>query len=345
MNELSIFESLPAGFLESSAADLYKILPGPSLIHLRGKLPENLFASVLLHGNEDVGLQAVQRFLRQQQEKTLPKGLILFVGNVAAAAKGMRRLDDQLDYNRVWLGGEDCENSPEHSLVCDVMHYARAQKLFASVDFHNNTGLNPHYACVNRLDHRFFHLATLFNRTVVYFTRPHGVQSMAMAELCPSVTVECGRAGDELGYAHASEYLSALMHLHEIPEHPVASHDIDLYHTVATVKVPEQYSFGFGFGEEETDIQFLPELDHLNFRELAPDTLIGRTRAGGTVHFEVIDENGEEVEAEYFRFENSEIRFAKGMMPSMLTLDAKVIRQDCLCYLMERYPLKSSVSL
>jgi len=24
-------------------------------------------------------------------------------------------------------------------------------------------------------------------------------------------------------------------------------------------------------------------------------------------------------------------------MPSMLTLDAQVIRQDCLCYLMERY--------
>jgi hypothetical protein len=26
-------------------------------------------------------------------------------------------------------------------------------------------------------------------------------------------------------------------------------------------------------------------------------------------------------------------------MPAMLTLDERIIRQDCLCYLMERYPL------
>jgi hypothetical protein len=27
------------------------------------------------------------------------------------------------------------------------------------------------------------------------------------------------------------------------------------------------------------------------------------------------------------------------VMPSMLTLDERVIRQDCLCYLMERFPI------
>ena len=55
--------------------------------------------------------------------------------------------------------------------------------MFASIDIHNNTGLNPHYGCVNRLDPPFLHLATLFSRIVVYFKRPLGVQSAAFASV------------------------------------------------------------------------------------------------------------------------------------------------------------------
>jgi len=117
--------------------------------------------------------------------------------------------------------------------------------LFASVDVHNNTGLNPHYACVNRVDDRFFQLATLFGRTVVYFIRPRGVQSMALAELCPAVTLECGQVGQSLGVAHATDFLDACLHLAEIPDHPVAAHDMDLFHTVAVVRIPDGVPFGF----------------------------------------------------------------------------------------------------
>ena len=60
--------------------------------------------------------------------------------------------------------------------VVDIM---RERGVFASIDLHNNTGSNPHYACVNRLDNRYLHLATLFARTVVYFLRPTGVQSVS----------------------------------------------------------------------------------------------------------------------------------------------------------------------
>jgi hypothetical protein len=33
----------------------------------------------------------------------------------------------------------------------------------------------------------------LFSRTVVYFQQPFGVQSAALATICPAVAVECGR--------------------------------------------------------------------------------------------------------------------------------------------------------
>jgi succinylglutamate desuccinylase len=134
-----------------------------------------LFVSVLLHGNETTGWQAVRQLLRCYRERELPRSLSLFIGNVRAARYGQRRLDGQPDYNRIWGPG----STPEHAMAEAVLRQMRQRGVFASVDIHNNTGTNPHYACVNYLDPSTLHLATLFGRTVLYFRRPEGVQSMA----------------------------------------------------------------------------------------------------------------------------------------------------------------------
>ncbi len=217
-----------------------------------------------------------------------------------------------------------------------------ARGLFAAVDVHNNTGLNPHYACVNVLDEQALHLAVLFSRTVVYFIRPRGVASMAMATLGPSVTLECGKVGQAHGVHHAEEYLDACLHLAALPTHPVSAHDIDLFHTVAVVKVPPEISFGFG--EQGYDIDFLVDLERYNFRELPPGSVFARVRTGGAVPLRVRDERDAEVADRYFVVEGGELRTRRAVMPTMITRDTAVIRQDCLCYLMERYPLDASGS-
>ena len=45
---------------------------------------------------------------------------------------------------------------------------------------------------------------------------------------------------------------------------------------------------------------------------------------------------GRDITSDYFDFSNGEVRTTREVMPSMLTLDRRVIQQDCLCYLMER---------
>lgn len=331
---LKIRTDLPDGLLQSESTQLQSLLGAPTLIHLPGRREEPLFVSILLHGNETTGWHAVQGLLRKYQEQSLPRALSLYIGNVSAAAEGLRRLDGQPDYNRVWPGTEE-PGSPEARMMQQVVDEMRQRKVFASIDVHNNTGINPHYGCINRIDHRFFHLATLFSRTVVYFTRPTGVQSTAMAQYCPAVTVECGKVGQAYSDQHAMEFLDASLHLAEIPEHPIAEHDIDLFHTVATVKVPEQFSFGFG--EHEHEILFEDDLDHLNFRELKQGTRVGRVAGEGAARLQVLDNEKRDVSDQFFSYEDNEIRTARPVMPSMLTLDERVIRQDCLCYLMERY--------
>ncbi len=336
-------EQIPPGLLEVPAHGLWSVLGGPLLIHLRGRREPPLFVSVLLHGNETVGWEAIRRVLRAYQcgggAQPLPRALSLFIGNVEAAALGLRYKPDGLDYNRVWPGTEHSGHLPEALLMHQVVERMRRRGLFASVDLHNNTGLNPHYACVNRLDPRFLQLATLFSRTVVYFTRPRGVQSLAMAELGPAVTLECGKAGRHHGVDHAAEFIDACLHINALPDTPVPAHDLDVFHTIARVQMDPTVSFGFG--ESEVDIRFAPDLDALNFRELPAGAAIAQTRLERRLGLEAVDEQGRDVLDRYFVIDGGRLCTRRPVMPSMLTTNSRVIRQDCLCYLMERYRIDS----
>lgn len=331
---------LPAGLLDWEAWELARVLGGPTLIQLAGEREPPLFVSTLLHGNETVGWDAVRDFLkgraRSHPGHPLPRSLSLFIGNVTAAAAGRRSLDHQPDFNRVWPGSE-LPPTAEHRLMAEVVQRCRNRGLFASLDIHSNTGLNPHYACINRLDPPFLHLGALFSRTLVFFQRPRGVQSMAMAELVPSVTLECGQVGNRQGVAHAAAYLDACLHLAHLPERPLPPHALDLYHSVAQVRVRSGVSFTFARSWPAAGIRFLPDLDRLNFQELPRGTLLGQVEGVRDMGLDVLDEQGQEVTERYLELANGAIRLRMAVTPAMLTRNEEVIRQDCLCYLMERY--------
>lgn len=329
---LTVLSRLPDGFLSSTALDLHQVLPGPTLIHLPGRREQPLFVSILLHGNEDSGLRALQQVLQRYQGRELPRALSLFVGNIDAARAGVRRLDGQPDYNRVWPGTEHPETA-EAALMANVFEIMRARKPFASIDIHNNTGRNPHYSCVSELTPQNLYLATLFSRITVFFTCPRGVQCAAMNSLCPSITVECGKVGATAGDEHAATLVDAALHLAEFPEHGPRRHDIDIYHTVATVKVPPALSFGFG--SEDRDLNLLAELDCANFVDQKAGARWGLVR-GDVQPFHVTDEEGIPVFDEFFSVRDNAIHLRKSVMPAMLTLDECAVRQDCLCYLMDR---------
>ncbi|WP_342674061.1 M14 family metallopeptidase [Candidatus Accumulibacter aalborgensis] len=333
---LTVLETLPNRFLTTPARELYRLLPGPTLIHLAGRRATPLFVSALLHGNEDSGVVALQSVLLNHAHRPLPRALSILVGNVAAAREGLRRLDHQPDYNRVWPGTDRHADAPEHAAMSEVHRRMQARGLFASIDIHNNTGINPHYCVVNRLDQPVLQLALLFSRTVVWFRGLPGSQTTAFSPLCPALTVECGKPGSPANEEHAARFIEACLHLAQFPVHDVHEHDIDLYHTVATVRVPSAISFDFG-GGAPADIHFDEQLDHMNFRHLDPGSAFGTTRR--EFPLDVRDESGRDVAAEFFDCSGGVIRLRRASTPAMLTLDARAVRQDCLCYLMERLPL------
>lgn len=336
------FDRLSPALLDAPAHALYRHLPGPSLFELPGRRPgPALFVSVLLHGNEDGPWRAVQRVLRRFDGGRLPRPLLLFVGNVAAARYGLRRLAGQADYNRAWPG-TDLPPCPETRLFQALHARLARQPLFAAVDLHNNTGRNPHYACVSRLAGPDLQLALLFSRTVVYFTRPAGVAVAAMARLCPAVTLECGRPDDEDGVARAERFLLNALHMPAVESTPPAAEDIDVFHSVVQLRIAEGLSFSFG--EAPADLALLPDLEQLNFRELSPGTPLGDCAALDRPPLVAVDEAGRDVFDGYFEVRNGLLRLRRAAVPAMFTRDRLVIRQDCLGYLMHRVAVPAATT-
>lgn len=329
----AVMDRLPEGFLDCPADRLIDLLPGPTLFDLPGRDPHPLFVSTLLHGNEDSGLGAVQAVLRRHAARGLNRSLLLFIGNIRAAAAHVRTLPDERDYNRVWPGTLTPDDPLAH-MARWVYDYAARRNLFASIDIHNNTGFNPHYSCVRRLEPKFIALAQLFSRTVVHFQQPVGTQAGAFAELCPAITVECGKAGAGSATEHAIELVEAALSISQLPDHAPAPHDVDLLRTYAIVKPPASASFSFD--GSPADFIFRSDIDHMNFSELAPGASFGSVQAPGA-RLEILP--GDSVDAqpeEYFDYTGGEIRLSRAAIPAMLTVDPRAVRLDCLCYLMHR---------
>ena len=106
------YDELPECFLTATPENLHRHVLRSVIIRLPGRTQPAVAVVLLLHGNEPVGLQAVQRLLYSYAARTLPRALTLVVGNVRAAALNQRHLDDQPDFNRIWPGTEQ-PGSPE----------------------------------------------------------------------------------------------------------------------------------------------------------------------------------------------------------------------------------------
>jgi succinylglutamate desuccinylase len=322
--------TLPEGLLDAEPTELLKILGAPTLIHLEGENKKPLFVSTLLHGNETTGFYAIQQLLKEYQNKPLPRSLSIFIGNVEAAEQEQRRLDSQLDYNRIWPGTHysDSAETDMMKTICNIM---QKRKPFASVDVHNNTGYNPHYACVNILNPHCLQLAGIFGNKVVYFTSPKGVQSSAFSDFCPAIVLECGQSGDADGIMHSLNLLRNILSLENIPEgHP---EHINLHHTVARVTIPERFTLGT---DDNADICLDADLETRNFQQLSTGSVFANIKPDSNAHLVVNNESHEDITDEFFNVQDNVITLKKDIIIAMYTTNERAIRQDCLCYLMER---------
>lgn len=323
-------ETLPEGFLQVKAKSLIKIFPRPTIVHIKGKKEEALYISVLLHGNEFSGWEAVKHYLRSIKE--LERDIILFIGNVKAAAEAKRMVEGQLDFNRVWELG-DC---PEHHMAVEVISYLRNQKsIFAAIDIHNNTGRNPLYGCINKIHVEDVKLASLFSSRVVYFLKPSEVQSMALSKYFPTVTLECGKPGNENGIITIVEMINSLMDIDSWDDVDMSvNRDIKMFHTIAKISLNPKLKLSFDPTDVDADVWANEELETYNFEMLKKGTHLLKLKQAQQV-LSIRDDAGQDLTNDYFEIQDSYIVVKKDFIPSMFTKNVEVIHQDCFGYLME----------
>jgi len=330
--QLKVYNEIPKGFETIDLDYVHTLIDGPCLFHLKGEIDRPLFVSTLLHGNETTSFIVLQRLIQKYRNQKLPRDLIIFVGNTLAAEKGRRQLPGQPDYNRIWAGTE----TPEQRMAQEVIKYASEQNLFANIDIHNNTGMNPYYGCVNRLEPEYVQLASLFSDKIVYFTEPHEVQSNAFAAICPSVTIEAGQSGDLEGIDVTYNYIEKVLHLKQF-EPTIDLDHVGVFHTIARIRVHPDAIVDFQNNENmDVDISFIKDLETKNFSYIPTGYHLGYLKNKDLIR--VYDDSNSDVTDQYIKLIKNQLITNQMFIPSMFTKNIEVMKSDCLGYVMEKLP-------
>ena len=339
MSALRIFSAPPERLLETESEGLAKLLGGPSLIHFAGRAGKSPLAAVaLLHGNETSGWTALRRVLKKRRGP-LPRPLLLLLGNLRAAAAGVRFLPGGADWNRVWESPSDGAAN-QMAFARTALDAFRRAGVCAGVDLHNNNGRNPPYAAIfrNRRAVASAALAAGFSGLVVETKMPRGTCMEALSSLAPAATLECGVPGSPAGISLATIFLNNLLD----SESPPRGAPKKTLRTVAKMKLPSRHSVVFGNAPADGDaaggdVAIPAGAERWNFRALEAGFVFARVRPGasGFAGFPTRDENGADVFGRYFVLEKNAVRVARGFTPAMLTVNQKAARDDCLCYIME----------
>lgn len=335
---LTILDTVPEALLDINAEKLYTLFSGPTLIRLKGKKKDPLFISSLLHGNEVSGFNVVQQLLRlyHHSDYFLPRSALLFFGNIKAARSNERFVKGQQDFNRVWNTG----SSVEHNMAQEVLALAQKQSIFACIDIHNNTGLNPFYSTVNVLEPSHLHLASAFSKKIVYFVKPKEALSVAFSKFCPATTIECGLSGDEKGISKALDFVKRVLVMPSLGKSKIDTENLNIYHSVARIRLAPNTTVSFADNPKymRSNYRFIDTIESLNFTELPENTLIGWYRDDAPM-LHIRDEDDNDITQDVFTISHNEIRTRRMLVPSMFTTNVNVIYQDCLGYIMQRYSL------
>jgi len=327
--ELTTLDSLPSSFYEDSLEEFLAEFENPVIFNLDGEISDQpIFISTLLHGNELSGIIALRRYFKKFKGQLLPRKVILLLGNIEATKKHIRKHDDEPDYNRIWNSNG---KTGYHQKAREILDFVKKANPLLCLDLHNNTGKNPMYACINKLEMDHVYLAKLFAETVVYFTEPSEVMSVNCAKFAPSLTIEAGISENEEGILKLIGFFEKVFSLTCLKN--FEEKQFEIFHTFAKIKVSK--SSTVSFHDRECDLVFRADLDEFNFLKQPPGMVLGnyKDNKSGII---IIDSNGSDITDLFIKYDDNEIVLKREFIPSMFTKNVKVIHQDCLGYLMEK---------
>jgi hypothetical protein len=312
-------------------------LAGPILLCLAGRDRRRTRAVVtLLHGHEPSGVRALHAWLRGNEIPAVE--VICFLGAIDAALAppgfAHRMLPGHRDLNRCfrppWEG-------PDGAVAGEALKLLRESGCEAMVDLHNNTGHNPAYAVGTRVDAAALNLTALFAERYVCTSLRLGSVIEATAEDFPSVTIECGRAGDPSADAAALGGLRRYLLADTIETRRVPAVRMAVFDEPVRVTVRHGVRLAAGTRPAPgADLTLAEEIDRHNFQPVMPGALLGWLGDGSGWPVEARGADGQDVSADLFEVDGRRLLTRRGMVPIMMTTDPGVAAADCLFYVVQQ---------
>ena len=313
------------------AEEFLSLLSGPVWIRIPGRDPGTpRMMTTLLHGNEPSGLLALTRLL---EEGVVPAvDLLCAVLAVGAALESPRfshrSAPGKRDMNRCFaLPFDGYEGNVAASLLELVDRVAPA----ALVDLHNTSGASPAYGVCTRTDSSRMGLVSLWAGLCIQTDLRLGTLMEAVDPRLPTVTIECGGAGQVSSHHRASEGLQKYATVSRLPtevELPVLLNPI-------RVELAPGATIAYGSAPDSAADVILPvDADTHNFTAIAPGQRIGWLGPGGLSALVIAQASTTLAVEDLFYVEAGELAAARWLTPLMVTTDPDVARQDCLFYVL-----------
>lgn len=242
MRRLFVCAQIPDGFLRlHSPRNLAEIFQSPCLFDLEGAPGQGaIFLAALIHGNETTSFYAIQEFLRTWRPRQGPR-LLIFWGNVQAAALGVRQLINGPDFNRIW--GQ--EMGAEFSWANELLEYVGAVSPFVGLDIHNTSGSNPLFSCISEINSKLLGLATQFAPKIFFSTQTKNVLSYNINKFCPAITLECGQSSNLQGRQRALDLINRLycegIHFFEKSKPPINQATVEIYECYGKFQIGQNW--------------------------------------------------------------------------------------------------------
>lgn len=320
---LQVETSLDPSILDLPANELLTVLDGPTLFDLSHPDQSPIFVSVLLHGNEISGWDAVRSLLKEQNHNGQSASMLLLIGNVLAANQGVRALDCQSDFNRIWEG----EDTNESSWAEAVIERVSSAKPWFALDIHNNTCPNPHHAVITDMNPATLSAARRFSETAIFAMQPMGILSRRCSQFCTALTLEVGIPSDPISANRAKDFLQYLTDLGAVPA--THSDGLKIYTNKIRVVVENAHEL-----DEWQVPDFTPFLSNWNFKTLDKGTEIAQLKSGGG-RLLAQDERLNDVTHTYLKYKDDSVCLNSDVIMSMYTDNPRIALQDCVCYFLE----------
>jgi hypothetical protein len=183
-----------------------------------------------------------------------------------------------------------------------------------------------------RVGHAELSLVSLFADRIVHTPIELGTIVEATVPEFPSVTIECGRAGDPAADEAAWRGLRRYLDWDQIDfERPL----VPLLILESPVRVCVRPGVELAFGERpqpSVPLTISEDIDRHNFEKLAAGSPIGWLQPGVDWPIEAVGPDGSDCSRALFEADGEILRTRRDFIPIMMTTDRVIAKSDCLFY-------------